>query len=65
LVVLFLLAMLATAGPLLVRLAVGPRADPALGRVYEWVMANNLRLVGVMLVGIGGYLVVTGVMRAG
>ena len=65
LMVLFLLAMLATAGPLLVRLAIGPRADPALARAYEWVMANNLRLVGVMLVGIGGYLLVTGVMRAG
>lgn len=65
LVVLLLLSLLATAGPLIVRLALGPRATPALTRTYEWVMSHNLLLVGLMLVGIGGYLLVTAVMRAG
>lgn len=59
------LSLLATAGPLLARLLLGARATPALGRMYDWVMSNNLRLVGAMLVAIGGFLVVTAVMRAG
>jgi hypothetical protein len=65
LAVLLLLSLLATAGPLIVRLALGSRAEPTLGRAYTWVMSHNLLLVGIMLVAIGGYLLITGVMRAG
>jgi hypothetical protein len=65
LAVLFLLSLLATAGPLILRLVLGSRAAPAFARAYDWVMGNNLRLVGVMMVAFGGYLVVTAVMRAG
>jgi hypothetical protein len=65
LTILLLLALLGTGGPLIVRLALGSRVAPALDRTYHWVMANNLRIVGLMLLGIGGYLLVTAVMRAG
>lgn len=65
LAVLLALALLATAGPLLIRLLLGARATPTLGRMYDWVMTNNLRLVGAMLVVIGGFLTVSAIARAG
>ena len=65
LVVLFVLSLQATAAPLLLRLFLGPRATPTFTRIYDWVMSNNLRLVGVMLVAIGGYFVLSALTRAG
>lgn len=65
LLVLFVLSLQATAAPLILRLILGPRATPAFTRIYNWVMSNNLRLVGIMLVVIGGYFVLSALMRAG
>lgn len=53
LVVLLALSLMATGAPLILRLVLGRRGGPWLQRAYTWVMRNNLRVVGVMLLAVG------------
>lgn len=62
--VLYALALSPVLGPPMVRVVFGHRADAFFRQVYRFTMDHQFQLMGAMCILIGGYLVVTGALRA-
>lgn len=52
-----MIGSIGTATPLVVSLALGERADAALARMKEWLLANSAAIIAVLFAAIGAKLV--------